>query len=192
MASSHGLTWFLCANSIREKNVAPGSVDPSVILTEYGFQADYNFHEMSQSAYQASASMCFCAGTASWDCLSSYPDAAAANILHAVQAAVDRGSLGSITATWTDAVALGSLHFAWPGWILHAGLSWNPSVHWDFIQNSLGDLMSLWILNENVQDGTFSLGTTIVELGRLETWLLRYSRGELDSENLIGNLINKI
>ena len=62
--------------------------------------------------------------------LSGYPEAASANILHAVHAAVERGSPGSIAATWTDAIALGSLHFALPGWILQAGLSWNHSVHW--------------------------------------------------------------
>ncbi len=62
--------------------------------------------------------------------LAGYPEAAAANILHAVQAAVERGSLGSFVATWTDSVALGSLHFAWPGWILQAGLAWNHTIHW--------------------------------------------------------------
>lgn len=62
--------------------------------------------------------------------ISGYPDAAAANILHAAQAAVDRGSLGSIVATWTESIALGSLLFALPGWILQAGLSWNHSIHW--------------------------------------------------------------
>lgn len=143
------------------------------------------------------------------DSLSSYPEAAAANILNAVQAAVERGSLGSIAATWTDAIALGSLHFAWPGWILQAGLSWNHSIHWvfmstdsfflsesfpfipelfqDFIQQSLGDLVSMWILNEPM-DRRSSVGTAIVEMGRLETWLLRHARGELQLHNGFGTL----
>lgn len=107
---------------------------------------------------------------------------------------MDRGSLGAIAATWTDAVALGSLHFAWPGWICHAGLSWNPSVHWDFIQNSLAELVSLWALDEapaedasGAESSTGAVGAALVELGRLETWMLRFSRGELDSDSLIGN-----
>lgn len=187
---SFDLTWLLCANSLRSSPSA--HVDPSAVLAEYGFQADYNFHEMSQPAWQGSSAMCFCGGTASWSCLAGYPDAAAANILHAVQAAVDRGSLGAIAATWTDAVALGSLHFAWPGWICHAGLSWNPSVHWDFIQNSLAELVSLWALDEapaedasGAESSTGAVGAALVELGRLETWMLRFSRGELDSDSLI-------
>lgn len=122
-----------------------------------------------------------------------------------MQAAVERGSLGSFVATWTDSVALGSLHFAWPGWILQAGLAWNHSVHWvnsnahvletqlrkyyiklqDFIQNSLGELVSLWVLNESF-DKRSSVGLAIVEMGRLETWLLRHARGELDLQNTFG------
>jgi len=175
------VTWLLCANTIREKTTRPTS-HPGFILIEYGFQADYNFHEKSQVAWQQSTSLCFCAGTASWDCLSGYPDAAAANILHAAQAAVDRGSLGSIVATWTDAVALGSLLFALPGWVLQAGLTWNHSIHWDYIQNSLGDLVSLWALNETLERRP-SVGTAIVELGRIETWLLRHARGENEPQS---------
>ncbi|XP_032789539.2 uncharacterized protein LOC116926709 [Daphnia magna] len=174
-------TWLLCANSLREKKILP-NLNFGHILVEYGFQADYNFHEKTQSAWESSAALCFCAGTASWDSLIGYPEAASANILHAVQAAVERGSLGSFVATWTDSVALGSLHFAWPGWILQAGLAWNHSVHWDFIQNSLGELVSLWVLNESF-DKRSSVGVAIVEMGRLETWLLRHARGELDLHN---------
>lgn len=175
------VTWLLCANSIREKRIVPTS-HASFILVEYGFQADYNYHEKTQAAWEQSTSLCFSAGTASWDCVSGYPEAAAANILHAAQAAVDRGSLGSIVATWTESVALGSLLFALPGWILQAGLSWNHSIHWDYIQNSLGDLVSLWALNETLEKRP-SVGTAIVELGRIETWLFRHARGEIEPQS---------
>lgn len=59
-------TWMLCANSLREKTVVP-NFNFGHILVEYGFQADYNFHEKTQSAWESSAALCFCAGTASWD-----------------------------------------------------------------------------------------------------------------------------
>ena len=62
--------------------------------------------------------------------MASFPEAAASNILYAVQASVERGSLGTIVATWTDTVALGSLYYAMPGWVLQAGLAWNHTVHW--------------------------------------------------------------
>ncbi|EFX70985.1 hypothetical protein DAPPUDRAFT_228128 [Daphnia pulex] len=179
--SSPDITWLLCANSLREKQVQL-NLNFGNILVEYGFQADYNFHDKSKSAWESSAALCFCAGTASWDSLIGYPDAASANILHAVHAAVERGALGSFVATWTDSVALGSLHFAWPGWILQAGLAWNHSIHWDYIQNSMGELVSLWVLNEPLNK-RFSVGVAIVEMGRLETWLLRHARGELDLPN---------
>lgn len=59
-------TWLLCANSLREKKILP-NLNFGHILVEYGFQADYNFHEKTQSAWESSAALCFCAGTASWD-----------------------------------------------------------------------------------------------------------------------------
>ena len=51
---------------MREKNLPTDSLDPSYILIEYGFEADYNFHEKSETAWLASAALCFCGGTASW------------------------------------------------------------------------------------------------------------------------------
>lgn len=59
-------TWLLCANSLRERKVIP-NLNFGHILVEYGFQADYNFHEKTQLAWENSAALCFCAGTASWD-----------------------------------------------------------------------------------------------------------------------------
>jgi len=61
------VTWMLCANSLREKRIIDPSFDAGCILVEYGFQADYNFHDKSQAAWEDSAALCFCAGTASWD-----------------------------------------------------------------------------------------------------------------------------
>lgn len=58
----------------------------------------------------------------------------------------------------------------------------------DFIQNSLGDLVSLWVLNEPL-DKRSSVGVALVELGRLETWLLRHARGELDFQSAFGKKI---
>lgn len=63
---SSDVTWFLCANSIRDKKVSPGNF-PGAILVEYGFQADYDFHGNSKAAWEESAALCFCAGTASWN-----------------------------------------------------------------------------------------------------------------------------
>jgi hypothetical protein len=54
----------------------------------------------------------------------------------------------------------------------------------------LGELVSLWVLNEPL-DKRFSVGVAIVEMGRLETWLLRHARGELDLPNAFGNLDTK-
>ena len=56
----------------------------------------------------------------------------------------------------------------------------------DFIQNSLGELVSMWVLNEPLNKRS-SVGVAIVEMGRLETWLLRHARGELDIHNAFGN-----
>ena len=64
-------TWLLCANSLREKKIVP-NISFGHILVEYGFQADYNFHEKTQSAWENSSALCFCSGTASWDWLVSF------------------------------------------------------------------------------------------------------------------------
>jgi hypothetical protein len=61
-------TWLLCSNSLREKHI-PTHLTSGFILVEYGFQANVNFHEKSQSAWEDSQAICFCAGTASWDWL---------------------------------------------------------------------------------------------------------------------------
>jgi len=53
----------------------------------------------------------------------------------------------------------------------------------------MGEVISLWILNDFSIKKRTSIGTAIVEMGRLETWLLRYARGELDVRNGGGNCI---
>ena len=56
------------------------------------------------------------------------------------------------------------------------------------MQNSLGDLVSLWIMQGSSENQT-SIGNAIIELGRLETWLLRQARGDLESDNLLGTFV---
>nr|CAH0103888.1 unnamed protein product [Daphnia galeata] len=93
------------------------------ILVEYDCQADYNFHDKSKLAWESRIPCVSVSELFHW--------IAAANILHAVRAAVRRGTLGSFVATWTDLVVAGSLHFAWLlGWILQAYLAWNHPIHW--------------------------------------------------------------
>ena len=58
-------------------------------------------------------------------------------------------------------------------------------IYKDYIQNSLGDLVSLWALNETLERRP-SVGTAIVELGRIETWLLRHARGENEPQSHFG------
>jgi hypothetical protein len=56
----------------------------------------------------------------------------------------------------------------------------------------LGEIITLWILNDFSIKKRTSIGTAIVEMGRLETWLLRYARGELDVRNGIGNYTSNL
>ncbi|KAK6621143.1 hypothetical protein RUM43_011449 [Polyplax serrata] len=164
-------TLIACANSLhRMKSVVP----KNVILMEYGFQADYNFKEWSKVFQHQGGIMGFCPGTASWNSLTGCPEAAICNIFTAVQAAVDENAIGIVVAHWSGSHHLTPHPFSGTGFLVAAGLSWNPKSSLHYFHSSLGELLDTHIL----QDTSGKLGKIILELGHIETYVLRCSRNQ--------------
>uniref|UniRef100_A0A1S4N319 Beta-hexosaminidase bacterial type N-terminal domain-containing protein n=1 Tax=Pediculus humanus subsp. corporis TaxID=121224 RepID=A0A1S4N319_PEDHC len=164
-------TLIVCANSLRGiKNFVPRNV----ILMEYGFQADYDFKTWSKAFQNQGGIMGFCPGTASWNSLSGCPEAAVCNIYSAVTAAVEENAVGIVVAHWSGSYHLTPHPFSSTGFLVGAGLSWNPKTPLDYFNSMLGELLDSHIL----LDSSGILGKIILELGHIETYVLRCSRNQ--------------
>ena len=62
--------------------------------------------------------------------LAGCPEGALGNIYNAVKAASRQGALGAVVCHWSGKGHMTHLPFAWPGFLLGAGLSWNTEIHW--------------------------------------------------------------
>ncbi|XP_046981573.1 uncharacterized protein LOC124550870 isoform X1 [Schistocerca americana] len=158
------VTLMLCANSLQP---AAPALPSNVVLVQYGFQADYNFVDAAQDYYARGVTMCLCPGTASWNSLAGCPEAAVCNTYRAARAAVSTGSLGVVVAHWSGSHHLTPHTFGWPGFLAGCGLAWNPDTHWDYLHNSLPDLLDAHVF----LDSAGVMGAAAVGLGRAETYV---------------------
>lgn len=62
--------------------------------------------------------------------LAGCPEAALCNVLGAVQLASQTNVLGVVVALWSGPHHLTPHPFAWPGFIVAAGMAWNTNTHW--------------------------------------------------------------
>jgi hypothetical protein len=62
--------------------------------------------------------------------LAGCPEAALCNVLGAVQIASQTSVLGVVVALWSGPHHLTPHPFAWPGFIVAAGMAWNTNTHW--------------------------------------------------------------
>ncbi|XP_046384322.1 uncharacterized protein LOC124154554 isoform X2 [Ischnura elegans] len=167
------VTLMICGNALHYKPRSP-ALPPNVVVVEYGFQADYDFLEWS-SKFQKEGNMpLLCPGTASWNSFAGCPEASICNVYRAVQASKELNSLGVVVAHWSGSFHLTPHPFAWPGFVMTAGLSWNPATHWDYLHNSLADLLDAHVF----RDSAHVVGRTVVELGHIETYVVRAGRGQ--------------
>lgn len=70
-------------------------------------------------------------GTASYNSLAGCPASTYANTKKAIKTAQEQDSIGIIVAHWSGSHHLTSHIFAWVGYLVAAGLSWNPQTEID-------------------------------------------------------------
>lgn len=70
-------------------------------------------------------------GTASYNSLAGCPASTYANTKNAVKAALEQDSVGIVVAHWSGSHHLTPHPFAWVGYLICAGLSWNPNADLD-------------------------------------------------------------
>ncbi|KAK3858719.1 hypothetical protein Pcinc_035106 [Petrolisthes cinctipes] len=165
---------LVCANVFHNKSHQLASLPPSVVLVEYGFQADYDFSMGVQLGVESGRPVAVCPGTAAWSSLSGWPEAGVSNVYRGVVGGVEGGTMGVVVAHWSSTAALTPLVFAWPPILVAAGLSWNHNTHWDYVHSSVGSLVDTHLMRVP----GCGLGAALVELGRCETWITRVARGQ--------------
>lgn len=173
----------LCAYPIHNLSTSlMQQLPPHVVFNEFGVEADHDFNTFCTSLAEMGIHFFVCPGTAAWNSLAGCPEAALGNIYGAIKAACSQGGLGAVVCDWTGKCHLTHQSFAWPGFLIGAGLAWNTDCSWDFLLRHLPDLLSQYIYHDHLG----VLGETIVELGRAETFAIRRSRNQAgnDTHNL--------
>ncbi|XP_011505439.1 PREDICTED: uncharacterized protein LOC105368183 isoform X2 [Ceratosolen solmsi marchali] len=176
-------TVLLCSNGLHSK-LEFRSIPNNIILVEYGFQADYEFSNWTEAFRVAGANILPSSGTASYNSLAGCPASTYANTKNAIKTAQEQDSIGIVVAHWSGSHYLTSHTFAWVGYIIAAGLSWNPSTDIDLepsidfydTRESIGNNSKksiARILDTYVfRDLEYKIGSAILELGRVDTLVL--------------------
>ncbi|KAG1664104.1 Tankyrase-2 [Nymphon striatum] len=207
-------TIFMCANSFHVNLDVIKQLPPNTILLDYGFHANYDFNTICQKLSQNGYCVFPCTGTAAWNSLSGCPEAAIMNVYNAVCCMNNFNLSGMLIADWTGSGHITDALFNWPGFTISAEklsyffiISLSSISQWlrdckliiqtkvksrlytpprpeDLLHDVVGDLINhhVTITNEN----NFSLGKIIMELGRIETFILRASRNQ--DQNDVSNL----
>ncbi|XP_008556256.1 uncharacterized protein LOC103577419 [Microplitis demolitor] len=182
-------TLLLCSNGLHSKPEFR-SVPSNVILVEYGFQADYDFSEWTESFKTAGGNVLPSSGTASYNSLAGCPGSTLINTRNALKMAIEQNSIGIVVAHWSGSHHLTPHPFSWLGYLIAAGLSWNPSTEIELGPVDLYDNPEVAnlikrqryltsILNIHVfQDLEHKIGGTILELGRVDTLVLTLSKNQ--------------
>ncbi|XP_034950248.1 uncharacterized protein [Chelonus insularis] len=182
-------TLLLCSNGLHSKPEFR-SIPSNVVLVEYGFQADYDFSEWTEVFKIAGGNVLPSSGTASYNSLAGCPASTLANTRNAIKMALEQNSIGIVVAHWSGSHHLTPHTFSWLGYLIAAGLAWNPSTDielgpTDNYENShISDSIRRHryltnILNIHVfQDLEYRIGETILELGRVDTMILTLSKNQ--------------
>ncbi|XP_011310616.1 uncharacterized protein [Fopius arisanus] len=153
-------TLLLCSNGLHSKSEFK-SIPSNVILVEYGFQADYDFSEWTEAFKIAGGNVLPSSGTASYNSLAGCPASTFANTRNAIKTALEQNSIGVVVAHWSGSHHLTPHPFSWLGYLVGAGLTWNPNSD---VELGLND--------------TFDAEVSTDELGRLDTLVLTLSKNQ--------------
>ncbi|CAL7951857.1 unnamed protein product [Xylocopa violacea] len=180
-------TLLLCSNGLHSK-AEFHNVPSNIILVEYGFQADYDFSEWTETFRIAGGNVLPSSGTASYNSLAGCPASTYANTKNAIKTSFDQDSVGIVIAHWSGSHHLTPHPFAWIGYLIAAGLTWNPTSEIDMgiddnyegsevfasRQKCITKLLDIHVF----QDSEYKIGNAILELGRLDTLVLTLSKNQ--------------
>ncbi|KAL2715083.1 Tankyrase-1 [Vespula squamosa] len=181
-------TLLLCSNGLHSK-LEFHYIPSNIILVEYGFQADYDFSEWTEVFKIAGGNILSSSGTASYNSLAGCPASTYMNTKNAIKAAIEQDSIGIVVAHWSGSHHLTPHPFAWIGYLIAAGMSWNSSTDIDIgiddnydvpevsgltRQKHITKLLDIHIF----QDSECKIGSAILELGRLDTLVLTLSKNQ--------------
>lgn len=182
-------TLLLCSNGLHSKPEFR-NVPSNVILVEYGFQADYDFSEWTEAFKIAGGNVLPSSGTASYNSLAGCPASTLANTKNAIKTSIEQNSIGIVVAHWSGSHHLTPHPFSWIGYLIAAGLSWNPDTDielgpidshdtHDNIKFIHKKLYLTNILNIHVfHDLENKIGNAILELGKIDTLVLTLSKNQ--------------
>ncbi|CAL1681579.1 unnamed protein product [Lasius platythorax] len=185
---SANTTLLLCSNGLHSKPEFH-NIPTNIILVEYGFQADYDFSEWTEAFRVAGGNVLPSSGTASYNSLAGCPASTYANTRNAIKTSLEQNSIGIVVAHWSGSHHLTPHPFAWIGYLVAAGLAWNPMTEIDLGPDDNYDMPELSasirekyitkLLDIHVfQDSEFKIGSAILELGRLDTLVLTLSKNQ--------------
>ena len=127
-----------------------------------------------------------CSGTCSWSSLAGSPDGALNNGYSAARAFQRLGPSTlavHVTACWSSYPSLAHFVFAWPGFVVGAGHSWNSSTPKSYLDAVMCDILDVHVLgewanakatsmpSEDEADLPSSAGQALLELGKAENEL---------------------
>ncbi|XP_066585055.1 uncharacterized protein [Prorops nasuta] len=183
-------TLLLCSNGLHSKPEFH-NIPSNIILVEYGFQADYEFSEWTEAFRLAGGNVVPSSGTASYNSLAGCPASTHANSKNAIKTALEHNSIGIVVAHWSGSHHLTPHPFAWIGYLIAAGLAWNPSTEIETMFDDSFDAIESSGCNRNrqycitklldthvFQDSEYKIGSAILELGRLDTVVLTLSKNQ--------------
>ncbi|XP_015587656.1 uncharacterized protein LOC107264182 [Cephus cinctus] len=183
-------TLLLCSNGLHSKPEFR-SVPSNVVLVEYGFQADYDFSEWTEAFKIAGGNVLPSSGTASYNSLGGCPASTYANTKNAIKTALEQDSIGIVVAHWSGSHHLTPHPFAWVGYLIGAGMAWNPNTEIELgcfenfesnqspgtprqHQRSVTQLLDTHVF----QDSESKVGCAVMELGRVDTLVLTLSKNQ--------------
>ncbi|XP_033324995.1 uncharacterized protein LOC117219738 [Megalopta genalis] len=184
---SSSTTLMLCSNGLHSKPKF-NNIPNNIILVEYGFQADYDFSEWTVAFGITGGNVLPSSGTASYNSLAGCPASTYANTKNAIKTSLEQDSVGIVVAHWSGSHHLTPHPFAWIGYLIAAGLAWNPVSELDMFtdenyeasevygsrQKCIAKLLDIHVF----QDSEYKIGNAILELGRLDTLVLTLSKNQ--------------
>ncbi|XP_065213824.1 uncharacterized protein LOC135840977 [Planococcus citri] len=163
------ITLLLCTNELNHCKVVPKLTN--FLLINYDFQNGNSFFDSIEAYNKNGFLSMFCTGTSAWNCLAGCPEVCLFNIFQGIRAARKVNSIGVVVANWPGLYLITPVAFAWPGFLIASGFSWNSDINLDDFSSTLSSLLDMHVFEANNKDQ--GVGHVITGLGYLECEALR-------------------